>query len=64
MRLTLNLKTILIAVAVLAASFFVSLKAMDWLSPRAATTAPPVAQFTPAGPPCAGRWRLPATRTC
>ena len=35
MRLTLNLKTVLIAVAVLAASFFISLKAMDWLSPRA-----------------------------
>ena len=49
MRLTLNLKTILIAVAVLAASFFVSLKAMDWLSPRA-TTAPPVAQLPPLPP--------------
>jgi hypothetical protein len=30
----MRLKTILIAVAVLAVSFFVSLKAMDWLSPR------------------------------
>ncbi|MET4174289.1 putative small integral membrane protein [Bradyrhizobium sp. LA6.1] len=50
MRLTLNLKTVLIAVAVLAASFFVSLKAMDWLSPRAATTAPPVAQLPPLPP--------------
>ena len=50
MRLTLNLKTVLIAVAVLAASFFVSLKAMDWLSPRATTTAPPVAQLPPLPP--------------
>src|ERR1700710_1855689 len=31
---TMRLKTILIAVAVLAVSFFVSLKAIDWLSPR------------------------------
>jgi hypothetical protein len=30
----MRLKTILIAVAVVAVSFFVSLKAMDWLSPR------------------------------
>src|SRR3954469_17740311 len=30
----MRLKTILIAVAVLAVSFFISLKAMDWLSPR------------------------------
>jgi len=37
MRLTLNLKTVLFAlagVAVIALSFFASLKAMDWLSPR------------------------------
>ncbi|AMA56514.1 DUF4403 family protein [Bradyrhizobium sp. CCGE-LA001] len=50
MRLTLNLKTILIAVAVLAASFFISLKAMDLLSPRAANPAPPVAQLPPLPP--------------
>src|SRR3954470_8125585 len=30
----MRLKTILIAVAVLAVSFFISLKALDWLSPR------------------------------
>ncbi len=30
----MDLKTILIAVAVVAVSFFVSLKAMDWLAPR------------------------------
>jgi hypothetical protein len=34
MRLQLDLKTILIAIAVVAVSFFVSLKTMDWLSPR------------------------------
>jgi Domain of unknown function (DUF4403) len=50
MRLTLNFKTVLIAVAVLAASFFVSLKAMDWLSPRATNSAPPVAQLPPLPP--------------
>jgi hypothetical protein len=50
MRLTLNLKTITIAVAVLAASFFISLKAMDWLAPRATNSAPPVAQLPPLPP--------------
>ncbi|WP_256805968.1 DUF4403 family protein [Bradyrhizobium sp. Bra64] len=50
MRLTLNLKTILIGVAVLAASFFISLKAMDLLSPRATNSAPPVAQLPPLPP--------------
>lgn len=50
MRLTLNLKTILIAVAVLAASFFISLKAMDLLAPRATNSAPPVAQLPPLPP--------------
>lgn len=50
MRLTLNVKTVLIAIAVLATSFFVSLKAMDWLSPRATNTAPPVAQLPPLPP--------------
>ncbi|MBR0855161.1 DUF4403 family protein [Bradyrhizobium liaoningense] len=50
MRLTLNLKTILIAVVVLAASFFISLKAMDFLSPRATISAPAVAQLPPLPP--------------
>src|SRR3954454_8461291 len=50
MRLTLNLKTILIAIAVLAASFFISLKAMDLLSPRATNSAPPVTQLPPLPP--------------
>jgi hypothetical protein len=50
MRLTLNVKTIAIAVVVIAASFFVSLKAMDWLSPRGPTNAPAVAQLPPLPP--------------
>ena len=50
MRLTLNLKTVLIAAAVLAASFFVSLKAMDWLAPRATNPAPAVTQLPPLPP--------------
>ncbi|MBB4360911.1 hypothetical protein GGD65_001933 [Bradyrhizobium sp. CIR18] len=50
MRLTLNLKTITIAAVVLAASYFISLKAMDWLSPRATNSAPPVAQLPPLPP--------------
>ena len=50
MRLTLNLKTVLIAVVVLTASFFISLKVMDWLSPRATNSAPPVAQLPPLPP--------------
>ncbi|SCB11762.1 protein of unknown function [Bradyrhizobium yuanmingense] len=50
MRLTWNLKTILIGVAVLAASFFISLKAMDLLAPRATNSAPPVAQLPPLPP--------------
>ena len=46
MRLRANLKTILLAIAVIAVSFFVSLKAMDWLSPRGRVAAPVLA---PAG---------------
>ncbi|MEH6949779.1 DUF4403 family protein [Nitrobacter sp. NHB1] len=37
MRPELNLKTILLGIGVLAVSFLVSLKAMDWLSPRGIT---------------------------
>lgn len=50
MRLALNLKNVLIAVTVLAVSFFASLKAMDWLAPRATNPAPPVAQLPPLPP--------------
>jgi hypothetical protein len=34
MRLKFNLKTIALGVGILAVSFFISLKAMDWVSPR------------------------------
>jgi len=34
MRLELNLKNILLGIGILAASFFISLKIMDWLAPR------------------------------
>ncbi|MEK9278225.1 MULTISPECIES: DUF4403 family protein [unclassified Bradyrhizobium] len=50
MRPTLYLKTVLIAVAVIAASFFISLKAMDWLSSPATGPAPAVAQLPPLPP--------------
>ena len=50
MGLTLNLKIILIAIAVIAASFFISLKAMDWLSPHGTGPAPAVAQLPPLPP--------------
>ena len=41
MRLPISLKTILLGIAVVAVSFFVSLKAMDWVAPRG-TVRPPV----------------------
>src|SRR5947208_6556048 len=50
MRLRANLKTLLLAIAVLAVSFFVSLKAMDWLSPRGRVAAPVLAQLPPLPP--------------
>src|SRR4051794_22182036 len=43
---TMRLKTILIAVALLAVSFFISLKAMDWLSPRGGS-APVLVELPP-----------------
>jgi hypothetical protein len=42
----MRLKTILIAVAVIAVAFFISLKAMDWLSPRG-VTAPVLVELPP-----------------
>jgi Domain of unknown function (DUF4403) len=42
----MRLKTVLIAVAVIAVSFFISLKAMDWLSPRGGT-APVLVELPP-----------------
>jgi hypothetical protein len=43
-------KIILLAIAVLAASFFVSLKAMDWLSKRGTVAAPVLAELPPLPP--------------
>jgi len=46
----MRLKTILLAAAVIAVSFFVSLKAMDWFSPRGAIPRPTVADLPPLPP--------------
>ena len=50
MRLPMHPKTILIGVAVVAVSFLISLKAMDWLAPRG-TVKPPVLVELPPLPP-------------
>src|SRR5271163_4632434 len=47
MRLPMRLKTMLLAIAVVAVSFFVSLKAMDWLSTRGAVRAPVLVELPP-----------------
>jgi Domain of unknown function (DUF4403) len=50
MHLPARLRTILLAIAVVVVSFFVSLKAMDWISPRAGTSAPVLAALPPLVP--------------
>jgi hypothetical protein len=50
MRLPINLKTALTGIAVVAVSFLVSLKAMDWLSPRGTVGAPVLVQLPPLPP--------------
>jgi Domain of unknown function (DUF4403) len=50
MHLPINLKTTLIGIAVVAVSFLVSLKAMDWLSPRGTVGAPVLVQLPPLPP--------------
>src|ERR1017187_2192887 len=50
MRLAVSLKTILIAIAVVVASFFVSLKALDWLWPRGTVAAPVLVELPPLPP--------------
>src|SRR5258707_13220597 len=50
MRLAVSLKEILLAIAVVAVSFFVSLKTMDWLSPRSAVVAPVLVELPPLPP--------------
>jgi hypothetical protein len=46
----MRLKAILLAIAVVAVSFFVSLKALDWLSPRGTVPGPALAQLPPLPP--------------
>ena len=46
----MRLKTILLGIAVVAVSFFVSLKAMDWLSPRDTVPAPALVELPPLPP--------------
>jgi len=46
----MRLKTILLGIAVVAVSFFVSLKTMDWLSPRGAVGAPVLVELPPLSP--------------
>src|ERR1700693_1277364 len=47
---TMRLKAILLAIAVIAISFFISLKAMDWLSPRGTVPAPALVPLPPLPP--------------
>jgi len=50
MRLPMHLKTVLIGVAVVAVSFLISLKAMDWLAPRGTVKPPALAELPPLPP--------------
>ena len=50
MRLAVSLKTILIGIVVVAASFLVSLKAMDWIAPRGGGPAPVLVELPPLSP--------------
>ncbi len=50
MRLPMHLKTILIATAVVAVSFVISLKVMDWVAPRGATSPPVLVELPPLPP--------------
>jgi hypothetical protein len=50
MRLAVSLKTILIGIAVLAVSFLISLKAMDWIAPRGGGPAPVLVELPPLSP--------------
>jgi Domain of unknown function (DUF4403) len=50
MSLAVSPRTILLAIVVVAVSFFVSLKTMDWLSPRGRGAAPVLAELPPLPP--------------
>ena len=59
MRLKMNLRVILAAIVVVAVSFFISLKAMDWLAPRGGA-APVLTELPPLPPvPRASRVMAP-----
>jgi len=50
MRSALSIKTILLGIAVIAVSFFVSLAAMNWLAPRGEVPAPSLTELPPLPP--------------
>jgi hypothetical protein len=50
MRPAVSIKTILLGIAVVAVSFLVSLKAMDWLAPRGSGGAPVLVELPPLPP--------------
>ncbi|MBR1198581.1 DUF4403 family protein [Bradyrhizobium sp. AUGA SZCCT0240] len=50
MRLPMHSKTILIGAAVIAVSFLISLKAMDWLAPRGTVKPPALVELPPLAP--------------
>ena len=50
MRLAVSLKEIPLGIAIVTISFFVSLKTMDWLWPRAAVMAPVLVELPPLPP--------------
>jgi Domain of unknown function (DUF4403) len=50
MRLPMRLKPMLLAIGILAVSFFISLKAMDWLAPRGGIGAPVLVELPPLPP--------------
>ena len=50
MRPAVSLKTILLGTAVVLVSFFVSLKAMDWVAPRGSGPAPVLVELPPLPP--------------
>ncbi|MDP3694173.1 DUF4403 family protein, partial [Bradyrhizobium sp.] len=50
MRLPINLKMILLGIAALVGSFFVSLKVMDWVAPRGNVSAPVLVELPPLPP--------------
>ena len=50
MRQAVSLKTILLGIAVLAVSFIISLKAMDWIAPRGRVPAPVLVELPPLPP--------------